>query len=152
MSWLPISDDDIKTRLSGPELAAFRAAALATGQQDPIGDVVAQTVDVVRGYIAACQRNVQGPDGTIPQKLKQAALSLIVMDIMSRAAGTVLDPKGQRKEAADKATKLLEQVAACRFAIDKPDEFTTEIVQNFTPSFSRHHRHTQFSREDQFGI
>ena len=154
MSWIILGEADVLTRLSGAELAGFRAAALGSGQVDPVADVINQTVEKVRGKIAACLRNTLAPDPYIPASLKQAALSLIILDIQARAAGRILDPQGERKDAAGKADELLNQVAKCEFAIPFPSDVgvTTEQFMVGTPSFNRHCRHNEFSRRQQNGI
>ena len=120
MSWITIADPaDILTVLSGPELDALRAAALAAGQVDPVQPAIDLVVDKVRGYIASCSRNKLDTNAaTIPSRLKQAALDLIAIEIMKRAAGTIIDSGGQRVESAKTATRLLEQVARCEYSID----------------------------------
>lgn len=146
MAWVNISEADLKTRLSGPELAAFRSAALASGQADPIADLIEQNVNKVRGYIAACQRNTLGADGTIPDKLLGTALSLIVLEVMARAAGIVIDSNDVRRMAAKDATRLLENVARCQFAIEQPTTESSETIQNFEPTFSG--RDFRFKEQD----
>ena len=48
-------------------------------------------------------------------------LDMLVVDIPKRCAGIVLAPEDQRAKAYDRAVRLLERVADCKFAIDDPD-------------------------------
>lgn len=134
--------------MAGPELSSFRAAALATGQSDPIAAQILLVVDLVRGYIAGCERNTLGPDGTVPEKLVGVTLDLLVLEVEKRCAGKLIDPQGHRAEAARTAMSILRDVAACRFAIDVPDDESDEVIQTFTPTISA--RDARF--RDQSGI
>ena len=150
MSWIELTEADLLTALSGPELEKLRAAALKSGQSDPVQPVLDQITSEVRGRVAACDRNQLGDGNTIPSELKDAALALVVMRIMTRAAGTVIDPQGARKAAAERADKTLEAVAACRFAIVQPVTASTDEVGTTLPSVTaRTHR---FQRCDQSGL
>lgn len=150
MAWRALTETDIKTRLSGPELAAFRAVALATGQTDPVAAVITQVTDLVRGYIAACPSNRLGEEGTIPTKLIGPSVDMMVIEIQSRAAGKVIDPDGNRKEANRTAMSILRDVAACRFGIEAPEDESEEQAANNTPTFFG--REFAFQRTHQDGI
>lgn len=150
MSWIELTEADLLTALSGPELEKLRAAALKSGQSDPVQPVLDQITSEVRGRVAACDRNQLGDGNTIPSELKDAALALVVMRIMTRAAGTVIDPQGARKAAAERAAKTLEAVAACRFAIVQPVTASTDEVGTTLPSVGA--RTHYFQRGDQSGL
>jgi hypothetical protein len=147
MAWIAIAETDLVTRISGDELEGFRAAALAAGQVDPVAPAIEQVTDMIRGYVAACATNVLGDDGKIPDKLLGPALDLIVLEVMKRAAGVVIDPEGARAKSAGNAIRLLERVADCKFAIDDP---TTGKTSNPTPSFSGRTR--QFTPTTEEGL
>lgn len=128
MAWITLTEARLKTRISGTELEAFRAAALGAGQADPVAAVLADITRQVRGYVAGCARNQLGAAGTIPDELESAALDLAIIPVMTRAGGTLLDPKGARKDAADKAREMLRDVAACRLAIEQPATVSDEVT------------------------
>lgn len=118
--WITVTEAHLQQAISGPELDAFRAAALASGQTDPVTGIVAEITQEIRGYVAACTRNQLGPSGTIPDELLHAFLSLFVPRFQSRAGGVVIDPNGQREREVSAARQLLGQVASCKFAIVQP--------------------------------
>src|SRR4051812_33234539 len=134
MSWRAITEADLLTRISGPELAAIRAAALGVAQADPVQATIDQVTLEVRGRVAACRANTLGAGDTIPDELLSHALALIVMALMPRAAGLVIDGDGARKDAADWADKILRDVAKCEFAIEQPEDPSTQVLSSPSPS------------------
>ena len=134
MSWRAITEDDLKTVLAGPELAAYRAAALASGQADPVAEQVTSVTDLVRGYIAGWTANTLGPDGTIPLKLMQVALDILAVKIPSRCAG--IDPTDVRSRAMATAMSILKDVSRGTFKLDVPDTFSTETIAVVKPTIS----------------
>jgi hypothetical protein len=151
VAWITITEADLLTKVSGPELEAVRAAALADGQADPVQPAITQVTREVRGYVAACASNQLGEGATIPDELLEAALSLLVIRFLSRAAGLSIDGENDpRMKAAEQAKTLLRDVAACRFAIAQPATVSTEEVGSPSPSFGTRDRH--FTRATQDGI
>ena len=145
MSWILPAESDVLTALSETELATYRAAALASGQADPLAPTLAQVVDLVRGYVGAYKPNTLGLPGTIPQKLLAPALDLVAVRLPQRVG---VPPKDVRKSAADQAVRLLEQVAAGVFNIEEPDSPSLETTSAPRPSIVAHRRHfTQRSEE-----
>lgn len=122
MSWITPTEADILTRCSGPELEAFRTAALGTGQDDPIPALITSTVNMMRGYIAQCP-NVDMTTkaaGTIPDSGLFAFLDIIVPTIQGRPAGAVIEgTNGIRLDARSDAMKWLRDAAACKIAVDE---------------------------------
>lgn len=120
--WDKLRPDDILARLSEAERAAL---ARATGDRDDaiLADVLSQTAAQVRGYIGAHRGTMLASDPlAVPASLRSAALDLAVVAYSVRAAGVLLDPKGARAAARDAAIRLLQDVAAGRFAVDPPDD------------------------------
>lgn len=150
MAWIEITEAHLLTALSGTELTKFRAVALQSGQADPVQSVFDQVTGEVRGRVAACDRNELGEGNTIPSELLDAALALIVMRIMTRAAGVVIDPSGARKTAAERADKTLRDVAACLLAVVQPVTATSDEVGRPNPSITA--RTLTFRRDDQSGL
>jgi len=146
MAWISITEADLLTVMSGPELEGYRAAALADGQTDPVQPVIDQVTDLVRGYVGGCKANTLGATG-IPQKLLAPAVDLIAVRIPGRVGKS---PKTGRKDAAEAAIKLLERVAACGFDIEEPATPTTESSSSPSPRIPARQNH--FGREAQDGI
>ncbi len=145
MAWITPAESDVLTVLSETELATYRAAALASGQADPLAPTLAQVVDLVRGYVGAYKPNTLGLPGTIPQKLLAPALDLVAVRLPQRVGVT---PKDVRKTAEQQAVRLLEQVAAGVFNIEEPDSPTLETTAAPRPTIEAGHRHfTQRSKE-----
>jgi phage gp36-like protein len=131
MSWLAITADEIKTRLSGPEAEALQSSALATDQVDPLPDVISQVTDEVRGYVAAHNANTLGPAGTLPPQVRAAAIAIIRWRLSGRLAigkaAQLLQSESRRQEYED-AVSFLKDVAAGKVAIETPDVTGPETI------------------------
>jgi hypothetical protein len=147
MSWITPAESDVLTVLSETELATYRAAAIASGQADPLAPTLAQVVDLVRGYVGAYRPNTLGLPGTIPQKLLAPALDLLAVRLPQRVG---VPPKDVRMLASGRAVRLLEQVAAGVFNIEEPDSPTLETTSAPRPSIEARRRH--FSQRSEEGI
>lgn len=150
MPWQQITEIDVRDRLSGPELAAYKSAALAVGQTDPLPGIIQQSVDEVRGYIAACARNSLEEGAAVPSKLVGATVAIIRYRLISRLplnSAALLDT---RREEYKDALRLMEQVSACKFAVEEPTIKSTEVISAPSPSYSGRSR--RFTRDQQEGI
>jgi hypothetical protein len=147
MAWIIPAESDVLTVLSETELATYRAAATASGQADPVAPTLAQVVDMVRGYVGAYKPNTLGLPGTIPQKLLATALDLVAVRIPQRVG---VAPKDVRQMAANRAVRLLEQVAAGTFNIEEPDSPTLETTEAPRPSIEARRPH--FTRRSEEGV
>lgn len=145
--WVPITEEDLLTVLSGPELQGYRAAAKASGQLDPVQPTIDQVTDYVRGFVGGCKRNTLGKGNTIPEKLMAPALDILAVRIPQRVGR---DPKPGRDKAADRAVELLKIVARCEFDIEEPVTATSEVSSSPSPSISA--RVKSYGRESQDGI
>lgn len=119
MPWITPTENDLVARLSGPELAAYRSAALKAGQSDPVGAILSGVVSEVRGYVAGHKANALGPSGTIPDTLLDAAMALAVARLPARLPISLSDA---RKEAKADAIDLLKLVSSGRFFIAAPED------------------------------
>mgnify|MGYP003609792862 CR=1 FL=1 len=136
MSWSTITSTNVKTRLAGAELTALQTAALATGQADPLIEVIADVVDEVRGYISANPKNTLGAAATVPSKLLSATLAIIRYRLATRLPAKAFLTQ-DRIDENNAAIRLLEQVAANKFAIEDPnsgDRSGVSIQQASTPT------------------
>jgi hypothetical protein len=119
MSWVVLTEADVVTKLSGPELAAMKAAALQAAQVSPLPGVITQVVKEIRGYVAACQRNTLGDGQTIPDELLGAAISRIRFELATRLPVASLLTEDRRTANAN-ALSLLRDAAGCRFLVVQP--------------------------------
>jgi hypothetical protein len=147
MAWITPAESDLLTTFSETELATYRAAALASGQTDPVAPTLAQVVDLVRGYVGAYKPNTLGLPGTIPQKLLAPALDMVAVRLPQRVG---VPPKEVRQAAANRAVRLLEQVAAGTFNIEEPIVPTSEVTSAPGPSIVAHRPH--FTRRQEEGV
>ena len=143
-----MTEADLLTQISGPELEAIRAAALGTGQVDPIQPTLDLVTREVRGYVAACANNTLGAAGTLPDELIAHTVALAIMRIMPRAAGLVIGES--REKAAEAARAVLRDVAGCRMALEQPATASTEVIGAPSPSVTARDRY--FKRSDQDGL
>jgi len=146
MSWSAITEAKLLTQISGDELEALRAAALADGQDDPVDPSIEQVTDEVRGYVAGCRSNTLDDDATkIPDRLMRAAVIMVIVEIIGRVPGYEVEEKRQKRY--DQALSLMRLVANCKYPIE--DASTGSDV---TPSPSFTERTRNFERSDQEGI
>lgn len=148
MSWQTLSVDNVKTRLTGPELSALQSAALASGQEDPLPEIITTVVDEVRGYISAGGHTLE-TGTTVPSKLVSASLAIIRYRLATRLPVKSLLDENRIREYQD-AVKLLERVADGRFAIEEPVTATSEVQGGSSPSMSSKTR--IFTNSDEDGI
>jgi len=135
MAWRALTIDDIQTGITAPELAAARTAVLGVGQNDPLTDGIQSATDQMRGYIAGAPSLVLGPEGTIPDKLINCGVDLVVYYLCKRLPGKIL-LKPERQFAYERAISQLRDVAAGRFRFEVPAEVSTEQIAVPLPSIS----------------
>ncbi len=142
--WRAITEADVVKQISGTELDALREVVLADGQSDPVQPSIDDVTAEVRGYVAAADVDLDSDPATVPDRLIGSAVAKIIITIMTRAGGTMIDPDGARAKAADKADTLLRNVAAGKFSISDPDTGAESagsggatVVNQRTPRVSR---------------
>ena len=123
--WITLTTADI-TGLAPAEITQVNRIA---GNENLLAQMLDQVTREVRGYVG--RQFSLGPDGTIPDEMKDSALSLVTWKFVNSIPSKTLatDP---RKNAADDARTMLRDVAAGKFSIVPPD--TTAPVQNARPS------------------
>jgi hypothetical protein len=144
--WIPITSDDVRTRLADAEFSAYTQLALAPGQLDPLPDITAQVVREVRGHVAG-GGNTVGDGLTIPDELLAAAVDMVVFRLTTRLGIKV---KEDRKTANDQAKTLMGQVGRGEFKIAGPDNAAAAQAGVAGPRISARTKH--FSLEDQEGL
>jgi hypothetical protein len=144
MSWITISEPDVITKLSGPEIAAMKSAALQALQGNPLPEIITQVVLEIRGYVAACERNTLGAGETIPNELLGTAISRIRFELATRLPVASLLTEDRRTANAN-ALQRLRDVAKCDFLVVQPEDPATdqaggpgiEVVSKTTRTFTR---------------
>jgi hypothetical protein len=126
MSWITLTETDVKNHVTGAEYTMISTKALSSGQSNPVPTILADVTKEVRGYVAVRHQLDAGVD-TLPDECKTAALDLTVARLLRRVPGGVLDPKGDRAKAEERATQFLRDVAAGKIA----------LVATTTPSSSQ---------------
>ena len=149
--WTKITKANIETRLSGQELSSYRTAARSPGEADALEPLIEAISERVRGSVAGGGKTL-GESGTIPKSLLDVALSLLVMRVMTRCAGQVLDPIGQRAKDYDEAIRVLERVERGEGPGIPEPETNEGTPVSFTPiAYHAPHEET-FRRDQQDGI
>ena len=120
MAYIAITESDVITKLSGPEIAAMKTAALQAAQTSPLPEIITQVIGEVRGYVAACERNILGEGATIPSELLGAAINRIRFELATRLPVASLLTTA-RTDANAQAIALLKDAAACRFLVIGPE-------------------------------
>jgi len=150
--WRIITEADLLKQISGTELEALRGVVLADGQADPVQPCIDDVTAEVRGYVAANVKNDLDYDSAkIPDRLIGAAVAKIIIQIMTRAGGTMIDPEGARAKAADKADTLLGKVSSGSFSIADPIS-GNEGSSSIRPGYHATRTRQRFSRESQEGL
>lgn len=154
MSWIPLTAEKAKTRLTKPEMTAILTAAKQSEQTGDglLEEALSSVTAEVRGYVSACDRNTLGAAGTIPDELETAALALLRRYLFTRLPGMEsLFDELRQKEAEDALTRLRD-TAKCNFAIVPPETPAppTEQVQGGSPRICKPRR--RFRREDGAGL
>lgn len=107
-AWRAPTETDLAAALSQREIDAFRQSPSATGAEDPVRAILAQSAGEVR---AACRSNGRcrmGPEGTVPPSLMRAAVAIAAFDALKRLPVPVGE---DRRRAKEDALALLERVA-----------------------------------------
>lgn len=129
--WITLTSSKVAERFAAAEFTAVKSASLQSGQTaaEMITEVIERVTNEVRGYVAACSRNLLGEAGTIPDELEDAALALFVYRFLTRLPNlkSLLDDR--RVKAYEDAVALLKNVAVCKFAIVPPTTAAADAEQ-----------------------
>jgi len=115
MAWVTLAASDVQAAISVNEYTVYRRDALQAGQADPITQLLTDVTNLVRGFAGRCV--ALGPVGTIPEKLKNAAVDIVIYRLETRMKR---EPIAARKEAYTAAMKLLELVGDRKFDLEEP--------------------------------
>jgi len=121
MSWVTITVEDVKSRFAIDELQALQEEQVGDGQADPIEELIAETVDLVRGYVGV--HNSLGDGDTIPAKLRSIVLNIIRYEALNRLGQEATE---DRKESYKQAFAVLKLVKDGQFTVAEPEVVDTE--------------------------
>lgn len=131
MSWIAITETAVRPllRLSVAETEVIRDVVLG-GQTDPLSGIITDLVEEIRGFVAGNPANAVGSDGTIPSRLKNAAVAVARHRYLNAFQETQSYLTEQRvKEYEDAWDLLSNKVPAGKFSIDQPETVSTSEVQ-----------------------
>ena len=129
MSWITLTETDLKGLLAGAEYTAIQTAALATGQADPVPQAVIDAIELTRSKVAGCLNNYLGDETqgeVIPKECRNACLNLARYFACSRVPAGLIN--AERRKEYDDAQKYLDQIAACQVRIELPLTVTTQKI------------------------
>jgi hypothetical protein len=149
MSWRAITEDDIRSAMSGPEDTAYRSKLLASGQSDPLVEIIAQVTLEFREAIRTCAANRLHEDGDfLPGASIRHAVAIIRHRLLTRFdVGAVGEARLMEYR---EATRYLDAVAACKRAVEQPDG--TEDARQPLPSPVVNANPRRFRWDNQDGI
>lgn len=124
MAWITVTPADVQNRLAAAELNALKTAAKASSQDGDVilSEAIDNVVAKVRGYVAACERNLLGLPGTIPEELLADTLALIRDYLFTRLPGMRSLNDELRQRETERAERVMRDVARCDFAIVPPEQ------------------------------
>lgn len=146
-SWITFTQDDVLASVNSPVLTAAINVALGANQQSPIAVLIPDVIMQVRGYCR--RRNTLGPDNTIPNELKNAAIDIVIYRCANRIAPKVAEEK---KKSYDDAIKTLEAVSEGSLLISIPDCPSAQVTSAPAPAFPDHAHKHGFGRNEERGI
>jgi hypothetical protein len=150
MSWITITEADVKNRLNSAEWQAVNSRALVAGMNSPVDDVIADVTAEVRRKVASCRHNrLSTDDAMIPAGLKSQALALIVVELLRRYGSHLLKETDPRLAAEKAARTDLDRVADCQDAVELPETPEAAAVQpSPSPAFGERTRNWTSSTQE----
>lgn len=155
VSWITLTVAQLDTAKAAALVDALQTAALATGQTDPLPEIIGNVTARIRMEIAAGGRTVLDADATkLPPSLKSLSLRMVLREGQSRlnAAGA-LPLADDEKEEWRQDVRFLERIAKGEITVeasDNPESSPTVQSKVSRPLISAPDR--QFTREHQDGI
>ena len=119
MSWISLTERNVAKYQAGGMVEAYKSAALSDETLEPLAEVIAGTVNLVRGYIKTGGYSVDRDASKIPSELETAALAIIVATIKPRIMQELSSTESAN---LSDARQLLRDIAAKKFDVSTPDE------------------------------
>lgn len=154
-TWTTISISDLETRKAAKLVNALRTRALGDDQEDPVPQIITETIARIRMEIAAGGVTILSVDeSAIPPSLKSLGVRMVLRAAQMRlnASGAMPLSDDERKEW-DKDERFLERIAKGEITVEMPaDPQSSPTVQStsFRPTIAAHR--SQFDRYSQDGI
>lgn len=121
-TWILIDEEYCSEKFAEGEWEAFTTSALASGLTDVVTACIRRIVNRVRGYVAACEKNLPlGPAGTVPPELEDACMELIREDLATRLPGSGVVIDEPRREKIKQANRDLQAVSRCEIIVTPPE-------------------------------
>jgi hypothetical protein len=119
MAWIPLNIQDVLNSLTEAEQSGMGSSSA----QSDLLIIVTSVTNLIRGKVNAPKRNQGrlGPDGTIPDELYAAAISIARFKYLTHLPGTQLITVDRRADK-DEAFQQLEAVIKGELVIVRGDE------------------------------
>lgn len=118
MSWISLSETNIASYQAGGFVEAYKSAALADGQTNPLPSTIAAVVKKIRLAIANGGYALDADESKIPSELENDAVVMVVGVCKPRIAEELTDTE---RSALSAANALLMRIADGKFAPSLPD-------------------------------
>lgn len=120
--WITLTNADLRDRMTDAEITAIESAGEDDDtSNDHVQGAISQITQLVRGRVGSCSKNLPlGPEGTIPDELKWAAVSMIRHTLTSSIPAFDAMQGDMRNEEYIDAKTQLRDAAMCRIAIVAP--------------------------------
>lgn len=119
--WRAITTDDVMASMNKIETDALRTKLLVSGQSDPLPQIISQVTLEVREAIRSCDRNRLSVDSSLlPEGAIYQAVALIRHRLLTRFdSGAIGESRLMEYRTA---RSYLSEVAACKRAVENPDD------------------------------
>ncbi len=119
--WIQIEADDLNDYLAGFQVKALREKALASGQDDPLPEIITDVAGQIRLEIQGSGCNQLSRTAyALPPELKRHACALIIEAAQGRLP--VLKLTDDQIRAADNARSYLRRVARGEVPVSGPED------------------------------
>ena len=140
MAWVTITEEEVRSAMSAPELSALEVAAAQVGQE-VLYEITKQVVQECRAHIADCAANQLAEGDTVPQRVVHHVIAIVRMRMLTRVD---MEASEDRRAEYRQALRFFERVSECKVAIEAPEGATEE--SGGTPGMQ-----TLFSRDQVAG-
>ena len=125
--WITLTIDDLNDAKVAALVNALRNAALGSGQDDPVPELISSVTTRIRAEVAGCSRNLIDQDTTkIPASLKLLASRMVIVAAKNRLEMPLKEDERSQLRSDE---RYLERIAQCAVPIEDPDTPITAPVQ-----------------------